>query len=107
MKRWAKAEAPAAIAPATMKISSAASTFGRYAQTAATNSSSAAMPRTSSAIESAPRKINQNVTLPASAEGDEVTFETQLPPGPATSVRSKPTPLRARVTICPTTRATM
>ena len=54
---------------ATMKISSAASTFGMYAHTECTRSSSALMPSTSTAIEIAPRNTAQKDSVPNSLDG--------------------------------------
>ena len=88
--RDASAETAVAIRPATTKITSAAITFGMYAQTAPTNAVRALMCSTEAASEIALRKITQNAIVPSSLDGCVVTLRTTLPPGPECTARSRP-----------------
>src|SRR5215218_9539137 len=90
MKRVATAETPAATAPATRKMSTAAMTFGRYAYTAATKSVSAFTPSTDTASDSAPRNTAQNVNEPTRRDGLAVALRTHVPALPRDNVWSRP-----------------
>src|SRR3954453_22446180 len=103
--RWTSATTPPAMALATRKINTAASTFGREAQIAPPNPVNAATPSTDAASEIAPRRTAQNTIRPTSHEGAGSIRCRKFPPVPVCRARSRPARCVARHASFPSRRA--